>query len=244
MKWLFLSSGSNSGKFNMETDLFLATNCEPDEAVFRLYKWQPFCISLGANQNDNIIDYTETRKDGIDVVKRPTGGRAILHAEEITYSLIYPVLPVTSAKELYFNINSALKKGLEKFDEKLHDIELEDEQQDFSKLYKDSSGSICFAASAKNELKYKGKKLVGSAQRKFKNSILQHGSILCGGFHTNITKYLKIPDKEKRIIEAELNEKTIDLSVVLKGKVDYETLSESLILGFQEYFKITDLQYV
>ena len=95
----------------METDLFLAKDCEPDEAIFRLYRWEPYCISLGANQKESIIDYGLTRKDGIDVVKRPTGGRAILHAEELTYSVIYPLSPDISAKELYADINSALKEG-------------------------------------------------------------------------------------------------------------------------------------
>ena len=101
MKWLFLSSGLNSGKFNMKTDLYLALNLEPDEAIFRLYQWQPYCISLGANQDENIIDYEEAKRDSIDVVKRPTGGKAILHADEITYSVIYPVTQDLSARELY-----------------------------------------------------------------------------------------------------------------------------------------------
>jgi lipoate-protein ligase A len=243
MKWLFLSSGLNSGKFNMKTDLYLALNCEPDEAIFRLYQWQPYCISLGANQDENIIDYKETKKDNIDVVKRPTGGRAILHAEEITYSVIYPAARDTSARELYTNINLALKNGLEKYDNKLSEIELENSQADFSKLYKETSGTICFAASAKSELKYDGKKLVGSAQRKFKDSILQHGSILCGNYHNNIINYLKISEEKKKIIQTDLNEKTIDLNMVLDEKIDYESLSEFLALGFKEYFNIDSLQY-
>jgi lipoate-protein ligase A len=205
MKWIFLSSGLNSGKFNMKTDSYLAVNCEPDEAVFRLYQWQPYCISLGANQDESIINYKETKKDNIDVVKRPTGGRAVLHAEEITYAVIYPALIDSSARELYTNINFALKKGLEKYNSKLSGIKLEDTQPDFPKIYKETSGSICFAASAKSELKYEGKKLVGSAQRKFKNSILQHGSILGGNFHTKIINYLNISEEEKKIIQFDLN---------------------------------------
>ncbi|MEJ2617512.1 MAG: hypothetical protein P8Z35_21340 [Ignavibacteriaceae bacterium] len=148
MNWLFLSSGTNSGIFNMETDLFLANNCEPDKAIFRLYRWEPYCISLGANQHENIINYNETEKDNIDIVTRPTGGRAILHAEEITYSVIYPVSADTSAKELYSEINLALKRGLETYNQKLNGIELETEQPDFSSIYKENSGAICFAASA------------------------------------------------------------------------------------------------
>ena len=133
---------------------------------------------------------------------------------------------------------------MEKYSSKLSELELENTQADFSKLYNETSGSICFAASAKSELKYDGKKLVGSAQRKFKDSILQHGSILCGNYHTNIINYLKIPEEEKKIIQNDLNEKTIDLNTVLEEKIDYESLSEFLALGFQEYFNIDSLQYV
>jgi lipoyl(octanoyl) transferase len=244
MKWLFLSSGLNSGKFNMQTDIFLAKNCEPDEATFRLYRWDPYCISLGANQNENIIDYAEIKRDNIDMVSRPTGGRAILHAEEITYSVIYPLNTNTSVKELYSDINFALKKGLEKYNEKLKAIELENEQPDFSKFYKESSGAICFAISAKSELKYNGKKLVGSAQRKFSHSVLQHGSILCGDFHKRIINYLKIPEDEKRNIKSELTQKTIDMKSILKENINYESLSESLITGFHEYFNIENVRYV
>ncbi len=243
MKWIILSSGLNSGNFNMETDLFLAKNCEPDEAIFRLYRWEPYCISLGANQKESIIDYGLTRKDGIDVVKRPTGGRAILHSEELTYSVIYPVSHDLSAKELYADINSALKKGLEKFNKKLSKVELEKDQPDFQEIYKENQGEICFAASAKSELKYNGKKLAGSAQRKFNNSILQHGSILCGGFHSSIINYLKIPEEEKQIIKSELEEKTIDLFSILNEDINYENLSESLTAGFQESFNIIEAQF-
>ena len=244
MNWLFLSSGTNSGSFNMETDLFLARNCEPDEAVFRLYRWEPYCISLGANQNENIVNYNETKKNNIGMVTRPTGGRAILHAEEITYSVIYPVSNDTSARELYSEINLALKKGLEKYNQKLKNIELEAEQPDYSSIYKENSGAICFAASAKSELKYNGKKLAGSAQRKFKNSILQHGSILCGSFHKRIIDYLNINEEEKEKIKVELTEKTIELQSILKKDINYELLSEALVIGFKEYFNISSMQLV
>jgi lipoate-protein ligase A len=244
MNWIFLNSGNYSGKFNMETDIFLAMNCEPDEAVFRLYRWHPYCVSLGANQNEIIINYDETRKDNIDVVKRPTGGKAILHAEEITYSVVYPTSPESSAREIYTDINFALKKGLEKFDKRLSETELENYQPDFPKLYKENLGSICFASSAKSELKYKEKKLVGSAQRKFKNSILQHGSILCGSYHKNIIKYLNISPEEKDKFKSEIDKRTIDLNTILNENIDYDLLSGALISGFREYFNITSLQYV
>ena len=81
MIWHFIDSESSSGEFNMELDVFLSEICKKDEAFFRLYRWNPYTISLGANQNINEIDLVKCKEDNIDVVKRPTGGRAILHAE-------------------------------------------------------------------------------------------------------------------------------------------------------------------
>jgi lipoyl(octanoyl) transferase len=242
MKWRFINSGFSPGKNNMEKDLLLANNCKRGEAVFRLYRWRPYCISLGANQSEDIINLDETKKYNIDFVKRPTGGRAILHAEEITYSVIFPINFNMSARELYYQINSALKKGLERYNNLLKDIQQENNQPDFLQLYKNNAGSICFAASAKNELKYKGKKLVGSAQRKFKNVILQHGSVLCGSMHKDIINYLNISEGEKLIFRSKLNENTIDLEEILNEDINYIKLCESLFLGFREFFNINLLR--
>ena len=125
MKWKFFNSGVNSGKFNMDFDIFLAENLEPYTAILRLYRWNPYCISLGANQSFDDIDINKTRYDQIDVVKRPTGGRAILHSQELTYSVIYPIDQKTSAKNVYNEINLALRKGLINFDSRLSEIDLE-----------------------------------------------------------------------------------------------------------------------
>ncbi|MHB9014177.1 MAG: lipoyl protein ligase domain-containing protein, partial [Ignavibacteriaceae bacterium] len=137
MKWRFINSGAGSGQFNMDFDLQLAKNSRPDEAIFRLYQWKPFCISLGANQDVDSINSVKAKFDGIDIVKRPTGGRAILHAEEITYSVIYPVDSQTSAKYIYYEINRALKLGLSLYDDRLKFVELENSQPDFPKVYKE-----------------------------------------------------------------------------------------------------------
>ena len=99
MKWKFLDSGVNSGKFNMDFDVFLAENFEKNTAILRLYRWNPYCISLGANQSFDEIDLNKTQHHQIDLVKRPTGGRAILHSQELTYSVIYPIEMQTSAKK-------------------------------------------------------------------------------------------------------------------------------------------------
>lgn len=238
MKWLFVNSGAGTGQFNMDFDLYLARNSKPDEVIFRLYQWNPYCISLGANQNIASINTALAKSDGIDIVKRPTGGRAILHAEELTYSVIYPVDSQTSAKNIYYEINLALKQGLSLYDERLKLVELENIQPDFPKVYKEEISSICFAVSAKNELKFLGKKLVGSAQRKLGNAILQHGSILCGDYHKKVVTYLNEPIGDVSLYTEEIDNTTTDLGSILRSEINYNKLGNSLVRGFEEHFQI------
>ncbi|RPI70973.1 MAG: hypothetical protein EHM47_11145 [Ignavibacteriales bacterium] len=238
MKWHFIDTAFNTGKFNMDFDLSLVKKCNEDEAFFRLYRWNPYCISLGANQNFNSVDINKASANNIDVVKRPTGGRAILHSEELTYSVVYPLSRISSLRNFYCEINKALREGLILYDEKLITLELESEQPDLRNFYKTPASDICFAVSAKSEIQFEGKKLVGSAQRKINKTILQHGSILCGDYHKRITEYLNLKDEDLNIMNNELSFKTTDLQKITGSSTNYEKLKESLIKGFEEYFNV------
>ena len=238
MIWDFIDSGASTGKFNMDFDLSLAKNFNTKKAIIRLYQWQPYCISLGANQSFEDINLDKVKSDKIDVVKRPTGGRAILHAEELTYSVIYPIENNTSAKNIYHEINLALRKGLIEFDKSLSEIELEHTQPDFKDFYKSDLSTICFAVSAKSELNLKGRKLVGSAQRKIGNVILQHGSILCGSYHKKIVNYLNLNPEQRECILQEINDTTIDLKTALSCEIDYFKLNRSILKGFKDHFNV------
>jgi len=221
----------------MDFDLNLANSCKDNEAFFRLYQWQPYCISLGANQNYEDINIAKANNDNIEVVKRPTGGRAILHAEEITYSVVMP-LNNLSPKEIYEKISSALIKGLEIYNSLLAESELEKLQPNFPNILKQPSGVLCFGSTAKNEVKFAGKKIIGSAQRKLNNVILQHGSILCGTYHKKLVNYLNSDEETIRALASEINNKTIEIETILNEKVDYTKLEESLIKGFEDHWQI------
>ncbi len=238
MIWKFINSGANNGKYNMDFDIRLAQNFDPQNAVLRFYRWDPYCISLGANQSFNDINLEKAEADNIGVVKRPTGGRAILHSEELTYSVIYPLDMKSSAKDIYDEINLALRLGLIEFDSRLSEIDLEHSQPDFKEFYKSEISAICFAVSAKSELNFKGKKLVGSAQRKIGNVILQHGSILCGEFHKNIVDYLNIDEFKKSAILGEISNTTMDLKSALNYEIDYSKLAAAIKKGFENHFEI------
>jgi len=238
MNWQFIDSGFNTGSYNMDFDINLAKNYLPDSVYFRLYRWEPYCISLGANQSFNEIKLDKAAEDNILVVKRPTGGRAILHAEELTYSVVMPVDINFSPKVIYHEINMAIYESLKFYDERLTAIELEKKQADFSTLYKNQTNSICFAASAKNEINYNGQKLVGSAQRKMGSLVLQHGSILCGDYHKKIVNYLNLDEAKLEEVKTKLDSNTIDLKSILNEQIDYDRLLSSLYVGFEKYFNI------
>lgn len=237
MIWRFINTGFNRGSFNMDYDLELVKNFS-ESPVLRVYQWKPYCISLGANQDYNSVDQKKAADDGLDIVKRPTGGRAILHAEELTYSAVYPLSEDKTPKQIYREINLALKSGLKNYNAHLENIKLEHSQPHFPSFYKDTKSTLCFAVSAMNELNYQGKKVVGSAQRKIGNVILQHGSILCGSFHKRIINYLNLPFDKLEEIKNEIDHTTTDLEAILGERINYQKLSEAIKEGFENHFNV------
>jgi lipoyl(octanoyl) transferase len=224
--WEFLDTRLNTGKFNMDFDLELVERCKSEDKSFlRFYGWQPYCISLGYNQmkNGESINYLKCGQDGIDVVTRPTGGRAVLHSEELTYSVILKT--DKPARQVYKDISIALITGLKLIDES------NEELQKISAVADDVNpgrSNICFASSVKDEINYLGKKLVGSAQRKFSDVILQHGSILIGEVHKKILKYLNSTTE----LEKEMDERTTCLNEILEREVNYDEIKCALLKGF------------
>ncbi|MCU0364131.1 MAG: hypothetical protein MUE93_00440 [Ignavibacteriaceae bacterium] len=237
MIWRFINTGLNPGRFNMDYDLELVRSFS-GSPVLRVYQWKPYCISLGANQDYNSIDQKKVADNGLDVVKRPTGGRAILHAEELTYSVVYPISEDKTPKQIYREINLALKNGLKNYNSLFEKLELEHSQPHFPTFYKDTKSTLCFAVSAMNELNYQGKKVVGSAQRKIGSVILQHGSILCGSFHKRIMDYLNLPFEKLEEIKDEIEQTTTELEAILDEKINYQKLSIAIKKGFENHFNV------
>lgn len=217
----------------MDYDLQLVKNVSSDSPILRFYGWDPYCISIGANQSYNEINSFIADKNNIHVVKRPTGGRAILHAEELTYSVIMPNSNEISGRKLYEAISQSIVYGLKAYNSKLDNVELENGNPNFSNLLKEASGSLCFASTAKSEIKFGGKKLVGSAQRKLGSTILQHGSILIGTYHKELVGYLNVKEEEKQKLDTEINEKTTEISCIINDDVNIHSLQETIISGFE-----------
>ncbi len=203
--------------------------------ILRFYLWEPFCVSLGKNQKDSDINFELARQDGIEVVKRPTGGKAVLHAEELTYSVIMGTsgLPV---RESYNLISTALAEGLRTI---CPDLELSQSSADFRKMFHDPATIPCFSTSAVYEVEWHGKKIVGSAQHRFGETLLQHGSILIGDFHKRIIKYLNIDEETKAKAAADLDSHTATLEEILEREVDLAEIKEAIKAGFESVLRAT-----
>jgi lipoate-protein ligase A len=186
MNWRFENTGVRSGVFNMEYDEALARMLVDGtgNSTIRVYGWRPFAISLGWNQSMDEIDRNKTLAAGIDVVRRPTGGRAILHANELTYSVVMRVYG-KNVLTVYEDISRALIAGLRELGVI---AAIEKSQPNFPSLYRSASAVACFSSTGRYEIKYNSRKLVGSAQRRYavgdgEEVVLQHGSILIGPEH-------------------------------------------------------------
>ena len=235
--WNFIDSGEQTGAFNMALDESLARALADSGGTpsLRLFRWRPWAISLGYNQGAEELDAPRCARDGVDIVRRPTGGRAILHAEELTYSVVMPA-ERKSILQVYNEISAALVRGLALYGV---DVSLQKSQPDFAKEYRSSSSIPCFASSARYEIEWRGRKLVGSAQRRFSGPggdvVLQHGSILCGDAHLRLADYLAAPVAEARgRIRTSLRERTADLRMITGGPVGMGPLGECIRRGFEE----------
>ena len=208
-KTKFIDSGTCEPQFNMDFDLELLNKLDNSEveAYFRIYAWKPYAISLGMNQKEDEIDIESLKKDNFAIVRRPTGGRAVFHANELTYSYVTK-LDKHSKSEIYKLIHIEFDKIL-----KLLDInsDFAKANADFRNIYKSSeSRNLCFASTAKYEVEIGGRKLIGSAQRIIEDKLLQHGSIPIGNIHLNIVNYLNTSNKTK--LKEILNSKSTDIT--------------------------------
>lgn len=180
MEWRLIEDGTHRGAWNMAVDEALAeaVDCGASPPVLRLYRWQPPCLSLGFSQPYEAADARFCADHGVDVVRRPTGGRAVLHHLELTYAVLARLGAGPFSSDLqaaYQAICRALVAGLRRLG-----VAAEQSGQPEGGQIKPTLAIPCFIGPAAGEVVADGRKLVGSAMRRVGNSILQHGSILEG----------------------------------------------------------------
>lgn len=216
--------GHLSGQTNMSIDWQRTIAHEERKAkpMLRFYGWKPWAISLGANQRETDFDPAKCNEIGIDIVRRATGGRAVLHARELTYSFVIPVNGRLNAKEAYREIHIFLLKGLQQLEVK--DLYFEKAQPNLYEFYRREVASIsCFASSARYEIEWKGKKIVGSAQRVLGNTLLQHGSILLWKGYEQIVECVKVANEELRAhLKKYIQSHSISVGEILGKEITFE----------------------
>jgi lipoate-protein ligase A len=195
-----------------------------DCCLWRSYAWEPAAVSLGYNQDPGDIDSVCCKADGVDVVVRPTGGRAVFHADEFTYS--FHAETEAGNGLIYRAVHEIIRKALEQ-QGIVTDFSRSD--TDFRKRYRTAVSIPCFTASAKYELQAGGRKLVGSAQRRRDNILLQHGSLPFTERHKEISRYIRCADPAlcEAILE-DLDRKTVSLSEITSAPPGYDELVKQI----------------
>jgi lipoyl(octanoyl) transferase len=229
-----------TGVQNMALDLMFSDQVEKTSVpILRFYGWKPYCLSLGYHQKSDDIDLDRLKKSGYDIVRRPTGGSAIFHSEELTYSFIIPKNNL-SHHSLYEIFHSALGKALNQLG---YNVTLSSQGNPDSYLNQGNNTFACFNRAAKSELKYEKKKLVGSAQKLFSSTILQHGSIMIGKKHEEIVSFLKADIEEKNRQKMYLKEHAITLSEIREGKISIFSITDRLLENLSALLLVNNIFY-
>lgn len=224
-------SGMCAPADNMRLDEERARECAAGRAapMVRLYGWQPWAVSLGANQREGDIDRALCAERGYDVVRRPTGGRAVLHANELTYCVVVPLGERRTVHDVYRDIHLLVRDAAVALG--AQDVEFQKSQPDFRSHYKAPVRSLpCFSSAARYELQWRGKKFVGSAQRLFGTVVLQHGSILLGPGHEHLADVAALQSgEERRRMKDALLTGTATLSEICSRTVSFGECADAFV---------------
>ncbi len=242
--WFFLDTGSHNAFFNMAVDEVLLSRMKVQNSrpVLRFYTWSRPSITIGYFQK--VIDEFDLQgceARGWDVVRRLTGGRAVFHDQELTYSILLPRSApgaAGSVLESYRTLSGGLLAGLRL-------LGLDAELVSFHRGKKrhrraGERSPHCFDSPSWYEITVGGKKLVGSAQRRMPYGILQQGSILIST--AGHEEFYEVLRKSSDKIRGETGERMTSIATCLEGFREIDLLKESLIRGFRQSLEIEFLQ--
>ena len=247
-QWYFIHSGPCSPSFNMAMDEALL-NWHSEKLippVIRFYEWEPATLSIGYFQQvHKDIDVDEVRRQGLGFVRRPTGGRAVLHEHELTYSIIveedYPNMP-QSVTEAYRVLSEGLLLGFRNLglDAYFSVPDTAEKKEDLKK----PKSAVCFDAPSWYELVVEGRKVAGSAQTRQKGVILQHGAILLDMDEEKLLSLFKFADEEAREkMRQKLPEKAVAMNRLVDKPFTIEQCVGAFKSGFQDSLGIELIPY-
>lgn len=205
--------------------------------TLRFYDWDPACLSLGFAQNYADIDLDAQAVRGWDVVRRPTGGRAILHTDELTYSVIgasdEPRL-AGGVLESYKRLSEGLMHAL-----KLLGLPVERQPMREHNGFGEPDNPVCFEVPSDYEITLHGKKIIGSAQARRKGGVLQHGSLPLFGDIGRITEILRYASEDNRQNGADrVRARAATVEEGLGHRVSFAEAQDAFIRGFGETLNI------
>jgi len=230
--WRLLISAAADGATNMAQDeaILRAVGIGLVPPTLRLYAWAPPCLSLGRAQSGAEVDRSACGRDGVHIVRRPTGGRAILHTDELTYSVIAPpdeprlVGDIVSS---YQRLSLALLAGLQVLDVNAKARKMERSTSNMN--------PVCFEVPSHYELTTNdGRKLIGSAQMRTSDAVLQHGTLPLVGDVARICHYLVDAPPQERV-----RARATTLENALGRPVSWEEAVQAMITGFGTALNLT-----
>lgn len=237
-KWRLLDTGDLPAPLNMAIDEALLQLHVPGKSqpVLRFYQWSPPAVSLGYFQRRHAIDLTVCRELGIEVVRRATGGWAVLHENDLTYSVV-----ADSKRGIPASLHAAYRLICEGLLTGFHLLGIEAE------LGREKAGSdqgdICFVRPGITDILFQGRKFVGSAQTWQGESLLQHGSIILEPQEKTWSAIIKTDSRES--LRATLKSQMTSLGEILGRQIDCTELKEAIGRGmaavFQVEFEVSEL---
>ena len=236
--WRLILDSPAQGAWNMAVDESLLEHVGRGESLptLRLYAWEPACLSLGYAQPFADVDTTRLSGHGWEGVRRPTGGRAILHTDELTYSITAPLdepRVAGTVLESYNRLAQALLSAVKS-------LGIPVEVKEHIKGQGGAQGPVCFEVPSAYEITVGGKKLIGSAQARRKEGVLQHGTLPLVGDLGRITDALVFSDETARAAAVEkLLSRATTVESVLGRPIEWKTAAQAFVAAFETELTLT-----
>jgi len=241
--WRIINTGYKRAADNMGIDEAIMEAYAAGQAppTIRFYGWQPAAVSLGYFQHgEKEINFAACKNQGFDIVRRLTGGRAVLHSRELTYSIIvgedYPGMPMTITAS-YRYLSKGLLLGLESLG---LTAEMTKPLASYGQHNRQPASAACFDAPSNYELTIDRRKLIGSAQVRKHGVILQHGSILLDFSPEDLVSILQVSQEEALKTTVMLKNKVADLKRALGREVTWDEARIAMTAGLQTALQIDE----
>jgi lipoyl(octanoyl) transferase len=239
---LILEAEPRSGAANMALDQAIAMACAAGESppTLRFYRWVPPAVSLGRHQALHEIDLAAAAAHGYDVVRRSTGGRAILHTDELTYAVAAPSDEPRvkgGVMDAYVRLSNALVAGL-------RNLGVEADKAAGDVRTAPDVSAACFEVPSAYEITAGGRKLIGSAQSRRAKYVLQHGSLPLTGDITRLIDVLVLPPDEASVLRRQLAARACTLAQARgvddeSPVVQFDAVAHALVQGFATTLNLT-----